>query len=149
MRPEMNVKVNCKVSLTSKGLRGDEAAQRVKYTSGSLSGTDRTTTGRANSHATPPPGWGAGRWVCRYAGQQRKLLPLTHLVFLMWTIVFIVFMELITILLLFYALGWLFFWLQSMWDLAPQWGIEPTLPALEDQVLTTGPPGKCHQLPFH
>ena len=52
----MNVKVNCKVPLTSKGLRGDEAAQRVKYTSGSLSGTDRTATGRANSHATPPPG---------------------------------------------------------------------------------------------
>ena len=30
--------------------------------------------------------------------------------------------------------------------LAPQPGIEPTLPALEGEVLTTGPPGKS--LPF-
>lgn len=35
-----------------------------------------------------------------------------------------------------------FFWPPGMWDLsAPGPGIKPTCPALEDEVLTTGPPG--------
>ena len=39
--------------------------------------------------------------------------------------------------LLFYA-----FWPQGMWDLSCQRGTESASPALEDKVLTTGPPGK-------
>ena len=42
-------------------------------------------------------------------------------VFLMW-IIFKVFVEFVTILLLFYA-----FWPQGMWDLTPQPGIKPAL----------------------
>ena len=62
------------------------------------------------------------------------------------------FTEFVTILLLFYVLV---FWPRGMWNfseacgilarrgiLAPQPGIEPTPPALEGEVLTTGPPGK-------
>ena len=39
-----------------------------------------------------------------------------------------------------------FFLLQGMWDPSSQPGIEPTSPALEGEVLTTGPPGKSHDL---
>ena len=53
--------------------------------------------------------------------------------------IFKAFIEFVTGLLLFYVL---FFWLQGMWDLSPRPGIEPTPPALESEVLTTGPPGK-------
>ena len=35
-----------------------------------------------------------------------------------------------------------FFGLQGMWDLSSRPGIEPTPPALEGKVLTTGLPGK-------
>ena len=35
-----------------------------------------------------------------------------------------------------------FFGHKAYWILAPQAGIEPTLPALESEVLTTGPLGK-------
>ena len=56
----------------------------------------------------------------------------------MWTI-FKVFIEAITILFLFYVLV---FGLEACGILAPQPGIEPTPPALEGKVLTTGPPGK-------
>ena len=59
----------------------------------------------------------------------------------MWTI-FKVFIEFVTILLLFYVLV---FWPQGMWDL-PGPGIEPTPPALEGEVLTTGPPGKSPKI---
>ena len=57
----------------------------------------------------------------------------------MWTI-FKVFIEIITILLLFYVLG--FFWSQTCEILAPWLGIEPTFPALEGEALATGLPGK-------
>ena len=53
---------------------------------------------------------------------------------------FYVFIEFVTILLLFYVLG--FFGQEVYVILAPQPGIEPALPALEGGVLTTGPPGK-------
>ena len=61
--------------------------------------------------------------------------------FLMWTI-FKVFIEFVTILLLFYAL---FFWPQGCRSLAPWWGIESTSSALEGEVLTTGLLGKSCQ----
>ena len=61
----------------------------------------------------------------------------------MWTI-FKVFIEFVTILLLFYV----FFWLRSMWDLSSQPGIELAPPALEGKVLTTGPPRKSLPYPF-
>ena len=57
----------------------------------------------------------------------------------MWTI-FNVFIEFVTLLLLFYI-----FWLfgcKTCGILAPHPGIESTLPAVEDKVLTTGPTGK-------
>ena len=57
----------------------------------------------------------------------------------MWTI-FKVFIEFVTILLLF-SVFW-FFGCKACGILAPQPGIEPALPALEGEVLTTGPPGK-------
>ena len=50
--------------------------------------------------------------------------------------IFKVFIELVTVLLLFYILV---FWLQAM---CPQPGIESSLPALECKVLTTGLQGK-------
>ena len=56
----------------------------------------------------------------------------------MWTI-FKVFIEFVTILLLFYALV---FWLKARGILAPQPGNQPAPPALEGKALTTGPPGK-------
>ena len=59
-------------------------------------------------------------------------------IFLMQTI-FKVFLEFVTILLLFYVLE---FWSWGMRDLAPQLGIEPTPPALEGEVVTTGLPEK-------
>ena len=62
----------------------------------------------------------------------------------MWTI-FKVFIEFVTILLLFYVLV---FWPQGMWDLSSRPGIEPASPALEGEVLTTGPPGESPFLPF-
>ncbi|CAI9159747.1 unnamed protein product [Rangifer tarandus platyrhynchus] len=52
---------------------------------------------------------------------------------------FQVFIEFITILLLFYALV---FWPQVCGILAPRPGIELASPMLEGEVLTTGPPGK-------
>ena len=59
------------------------------------------------------------------------------LFFLMWTI-FEVFIEFVTILFLFYVL---FFWLGDMWDFSSPTRDEPTSPALEGDVLTTGQPG--------
>ena len=56
----------------------------------------------------------------------------------MWTI-FKVFIELITILLLFYVLV---FWPQGMWDLRSPTRDRTPPPALEGKVLTAGPPGK-------
>ena len=57
----------------------------------------------------------------------------------MWTI-FNVFIESVTILLLFYVLG--FFGRKACGILAPRPGIEPAALAMEGEVLTTGPPGK-------
>ena len=59
----------------------------------------------------------------------------------------VVFIEFVTVLFLFYLLWvffvcFFFFWPQSMWDLPSQAGVEPTPPALEGKVLTTGWPGK-------
>ena len=72
---------------------------------------------------------------CKY------MKPTVHLVFLKDFFdvdhFFKVFIEFVTILLLFYVLV---FQPGGMWD--PQPGIEPTPPALEGKVLTTGPPGK-------
>ena len=65
----------------------------------------------------------------------------------MWTI-FKVFIEFITILLMFYVLLF-FFWPQGMWDLSSHSGVEPTPPAWESEVLTTGPPGKPLHLSFY
>ena len=59
-------------------------------------------------------------------------------IFLMWTI-FKVFIEFVPILLLFLYFG--FFGREACGILAPQPGIEPAPPALEGEVLTTGPPG--------
>ena len=56
----------------------------------------------------------------------------------MWTI-FKVFIEIVTILLLFYVR---FFGHKACGILAPQPGIEPAPPALEGEILTAGPPGK-------
>ena len=56
----------------------------------------------------------------------------------MWTI-FKVFIEFVTILLLFYVLV---YGPEACGILTPQPGIELSLPALEGRVLTTGPPGK-------
>ena len=57
----------------------------------------------------------------------------------MWTI-FKVFIEFVTILLLFYVL--FFFGPEACGILAPRPGIEPTPSALEGEVLTTTRPGK-------
>jgi hypothetical protein len=56
----------------------------------------------------------------------------------MWTI-FKVFIEFVTILLLFYILV---FWKEACGILAPRSGILPALSALEGKVPTAGPPGK-------
>ena len=56
----------------------------------------------------------------------------------MWTI-FKVFIEFVTILLLFHVLV---FWPQSIWNFSTQPGIKPAPPALEGELLTTGLPGK-------
>ena len=55
-----------------------------------------------------------------------------------WTILK-VFIEFVTILLLFYVLV---FWLWSMWDLSSLTRDQICTPALEGEVLNTGPPGK-------
>ena len=63
--------------------------------------------------------------------------------FFMWTI-FKVFMECVTILPLFYVLG---FWLWDVWDLSSLTRNSSHTPALEGKVLITGPPGKsCETL---
>ena len=46
------------------------------------------------------------------------------------------------------TLFFFFFGREACGILAPQPGIEPTPPALEGEVLTTGPPGKSHFLAF-
>ena len=56
----------------------------------------------------------------------------------MWTI-FKVFIEFVTILLLFHVLV---FWPQSIWNFSTQPGIKPAPPALEGEIATTGLPGK-------
>ena len=62
----------------------------------------------------------------------------TYIYFLMWTI-FKVFIEFFTIFLLFYVCC---FGHEACGILGPWSGMEPIPPALEDEVLTTGPPGK-------
>ena len=64
--------------------------------------------------------------------------------FLMWTI-FKVFIEFVTILLLFYVFVFVF-GPKACGILAPWPGILSTPPALEGEVLTTGPPGKSLKL---
>ena len=67
----------------------------------------------------------------------------------MWTILK-VFIEFVTVLLLvFFKLPFFFVWLfghEACGILATQSGIEPTPPALKDEVLTTGPSGKSPRL---
>ena len=53
-----------------------------------------------------------------------------------------VFPEFVTILLLLYVFCFCLFWPGVTWDLSLSTGIEPTFPALEGRVLTTGLPGK-------
>ena len=61
--------------------------------------------------------------------------------------IFKVLIEFVTILLLFHAL--FFLATEAYGILAPQPGTEPTPPALEGEVLTTGPPRKpCHHGDF-
>ena len=67
--------------------------------------------------------------------------------FLMWT-VSKVFIEFVTILLLFYVLFCLFFGREVFVILAPQAGIRLALPALKGGDLTTGLPGKSHSSVF-
>ena len=57
----------------------------------------------------------------------------------MWTI-FKVFIEFVTRLPLFYVFG--FLGCEACGILVPRPGIKPAPPALESEVLTTGPPGK-------
>ena len=57
----------------------------------------------------------------------------------MWTI-FKVFIEFVTVLLMFYVFG--FFGHEAGGILAPQPGIKPSPPALEGNILTTRSPGK-------
>ena len=59
----------------------------------------------------------------------------------MWT-TFKVFIEFVTLLLLFYVLA---FGCEACGILAPRPGIEPAPPALEGEVPTTGPPGKSQE----
>ena len=61
----------------------------------------------------------------------------------MWTI-FKIFIEFVTILLLFYVSG--FFGHKTCRTLSPQPGIEPISPALEGEVLTTEPPAKSQEV---
>ena len=59
---------------------------------------------------------------------------------------FFVFIEFVTILLLFYVLVFFFFSGHEACGIpAPQPGVEPTLPTLVGEVSTTGPPGKSPQ----
>ena len=58
----------------------------------------------------------------------------------MWTI-FKVFIEFVTILLLLFFMCWCFDH-EACRILAPPAGLELTSPALEEEVLTTGPPGR-------
>ena len=62
----------------------------------------------------------------------------------MW-IIFKVFIEFVTILFLFHAFGFCFCF-KACGILAPQPGIKPASPALEDEVLTNGPPRKFQSL---
>ena len=63
----------------------------------------------------------------------------------MWTILK-VFIEFVTILLLFYVL---YFWLRGVWDLSSLTRDPTCTPALEGKVLTTGPPGKSLRYIFY
>ena len=65
--------------------------------------------------------------------------PLSDLFFFFFKISLKVFIEFVTIFILFYVLD---FWGQGRWDLSSQPGIEPATLALEGEVLTTGPAGK-------
>ena len=67
-----------------------------------------------------------------------RVLPFFLKIFFMWTIIK-VFIELVTILLVFCVLG--VFGCKANKTFAPQPGIEPAPPALEGIVLTTGQPG--------
>ena len=58
----------------------------------------------------------------------------------MWTI-FKVFIEFVTILLLFFLCFVFLVW-RHVGSFLPDQGLNPHLPALEGEVLTTGPPGK-------
>ena len=79
----------------------------------------------------PPSTWARAFWFCFY-------FNIFFCLFLMWTI-FKVFIEFVTILLLFHVLV---FWPQSIWNFSTQPGIKPAPPALEGELLTTGLPGK-------
>ena len=61
--------------------------------------------------------------------------------FLMWTI-FKVFIEFVTIVFIVFYVPFFFFFGQKSWGNLSSPEMEPTPPALESEVLTTGPPGK-------
>ena len=71
------------------------------------------------------------------AGMMIQFIAFSFLRFLMWTISK-VFIEFVTILLLFYVLT--FFGCKASGILAPRSGIKPTPPALEGENLMTRPP---------
>ena len=100
-------------------------------------------------YPTAPPGWFLHHqfWISFYSECFCCLLlvlrKMSNLYTFTWPhlkkIFFRVFIEFVTILLLFYVLV---FWLKACGILAPQPGNKPTSPALEGKVFTIGPPGK-------
>ena len=62
--------------------------------------------------------------------------------------IFKVFIEFVTILLVFYVGFFFFRHDEACGTFVPQPGFEPTLPAVEGEVLTTGLPGKSLLFPF-
>ena len=78
--------------------------------------------------------WKDGLFVCLWFA----FLSFFFFFFLTWT-VFKIFIEFVTILLLFYVLD---FWRRGMWGLSFPTRPAPTHPTLEGEVFTTGPPGK-------
>ena len=78
--------------------------------------------------------------MLRYQNNILKIFLIFLKVFLMWTIFFKVFIKSVTILFLFVM--FCFSGQDACGILTPQAGIKPTPPALEDEVLTTGLPGK-------
>ena len=91
-------------------------------------------------------GYGCQKWIRWFKALSLIIINFVK-DFFFWTwITFQVFIEFVSILLLFYVL---FFGLEAcriLFTLPP--GIGPGPPALEGEVLTTGPLGKSHHYPY-